>query len=120
MTEIQFLADLLLLESITEELKYKIIDRIKSIEDNRHAFLPDSTNTSNKFTFTPSIFDSKDICQHIYPNLGPSLSHPACMKCGFISDGFIINWGSSSDVNGGELSRTATAYPFGSKDTKLT
>lgn len=106
MTEIQFLADLLLKETMSEQLRVKMLTRIADVELSRIPNLNLPTTVSYHSLQSNVIYG----CQHEYPNPWMSTLPPACKKCGLAaSNWFAIT---SSAGNGSDLTlpgNTATS-----------
>jgi hypothetical protein len=76
MTEIQFLAKLLLIpDGVSEDIKKQIIDRIVHVEQYR----PSTIWQYQPYMNTPL---TNGTCQHEYPNPWMSIMPPHCTKCG--------------------------------------
>jgi hypothetical protein len=87
MTEIQFLALLLLDDSVSLDLKKKLIDRIVEIENLK-------TVTPQSITITQTTPE----CQHTYPQLFSGTMPPSCTKCGKAMYPYLTTVTSGSEV----------------------
>lgn len=76
MTEIQFLAQFILNDSIPQDVRKQLVDRIIELEQNKPAQI--QLTTPQQFTYPINV-----TCQHEYPS-GPwgSTVPPHCVKCG--------------------------------------
>jgi hypothetical protein len=102
MTEIQFLATLLLNEKIDSDSKTTIINRI--IELSKPVMTP---YISTPFVYTPSV----DLCVHEYPNPWMGITAPFCKKCGKQAQSWLTVTGTGGTVTAlpaGDITTTAS------------
>lgn len=79
MSEIEFLAKLLLEDSIDKEVKEKIVNRIVELEQSKPFTITLPTVPPTE-VFIPSVFTP--VCDHEYPNPWHGTIPPRCKKCG--------------------------------------
>lgn len=105
MTEIQFLAQFILDESVPADVRKKMLDRIVELENTKVAIQPSPVIPLAPWYLNPIITPFTmpvDTCNHEYPNPWMSITSPSCKKCGKQASNWITTYatGGSSGCAG--------------------
>lgn len=105
MTEIEFLAQLLLNHEMSDELKKTVISRIAEVEKNKNTITINAPPPLVPMSPTlPWIMVPVVTCSHEYPTMWHGIHPPSCTKCGYqppYSPTFTVTCGDTIVGDGG-------------------